>query len=189
MSIRQLGGRKQARRTQNPRLRFDVYTRPGDANLKSVSVTLSKAFQIDQRHLFNICSRSQLESERCAGRQPMGQVWVKSPLLDAPLEGPAYAVSGYGKLPRLVFILDGQVTVLPQAESSSVQDGHLRTVVPVIPDVPVGHFRLTLLGRAKGYLVNSKDLCRHPGRVRVDFSGQNGKSRSQRIKVETPCRT
>ena len=50
----------------------------------------------------------------------MGNVWVKTPLLDEPLEGPAYAVSGYGKLPHLVFILDGQVTVMPQAESSSV---------------------------------------------------------------------
>jgi hypothetical protein len=187
MSIRQLGGRKQTKRTKNPRLRFDLFTRSGDANLKSVSVTLSKAFQIDQRHLFNICSRSQLESERCRGRQAMGRVWVKTPLLDQPLQGPAYAVSGYGKLPRLVFILDGQVTVMPQAESSSVRNGHLRTVVPVIPDAPVGHFRLTLLGGKKGYLVNSKDLCRHPGRIAVQYVAQSGKAQKQQVKVKTPC--
>ena len=34
---------------------------------------------------------------------------TETPLLDAPLSGPAYAVSGFGKLPRLAFILDGQV--------------------------------------------------------------------------------
>lgn len=187
MTIRQLGGKGQTKRTKNPRLRFDLFTRQGDANIKSVAVTLSKAFQIDQSHLFNLCSRSQLLAERCRGRQSMGRVWVKSPLLDEPLEGPAYAVSGYGKLPHLVFILDGQVTVMPQAESSSVNKGQLRTIVPVVPDVPVGHFKLTLLGGSKGYLVNSHNLCRRSGRVTVSYAGQNGKHRTQRIKPKIPC--
>jgi hypothetical protein len=187
MAVRQLGGRGQTRRTKNPRLRFDLFTRRGDANLKSVSVSLPTAYQIDQSHLFNICSRSQLEQQHCAGRQPMGNVWVRSPLLDRPLKGPAYAVSGFGKLPHLVFILDGQVTVMPQAESSSDKTGRLTTVVPVVPDVPVGHFRLTLLGARKGYLVNSNDLCRHPGRIQVDFAAQSGRKQHQKIKVKTPC--
>jgi hypothetical protein len=187
MSVRLLGGKKQTARTQNPRLRFDLITRRGDANIKSVAVTLSKAFQIDQRHLANICSRSQLQANRCAGRQRMGMVWVRSPLLDQPLEGPAYAVSGFGKLPRLVFVLDGQVTVLPQAESRSGSDGRLRTVVPVIPDVPVGHFRLTLLGGNKGYLVNSHDLCRNAGKIVVNFTGQNTKTHRQAISPKLPC--
>jgi hypothetical protein len=186
MTIRQLGG--ETKRAQNPRLRFDLFTRPGEANIRSVSVTLSKAFQIDQRHLFNICSKSQLEKERCAGRQPMGNVWVKSPLLDQPLRGPAYAVSGYGRLPHLVFILDGQVMVMPQAESSSVHNGHLKTVVPIVPDVPIGHFRLTLLGGSKGYLINSKDICKHPGLIAIKYTGQNGKAKSQKVKLKAHCK-
>jgi hypothetical protein len=187
MAVRQLGGRGQTKRTKNPRLRFDLFTRDGDANLKSLAVTLPKSFQIDQRHLFNICSKSQLAATRCKGRQPMGSVSVRSPLLDQPLKGPAYAVSGFGKLPHLVFILDGQVTVMPQAESSSVNDGQLKTVVPIIPDVPIGHFRLTLLGGAKGYLVNSKNLCKHAGKIRIDYFAQNGKERAQRIRPKIPC--
>jgi hypothetical protein len=187
MTVRQLGGKDQTKRTKNPRLRFDLHTRKGDANIKTVAVTLSKAFQIDQSHLFNLCSKSQLLAERCRGRQSMGHVWVKSPLLDEPLEGPAYAVSGYGKLPHLVFILDGQVTVMPQAESSSVNKGQLRTVVPIVPDVPVGHFRLTLLGGSKGYLVNSSNLCRRAGRITVSYVGQNGRHRTQRVKPRLPC--
>jgi hypothetical protein len=187
MQIRQLGGKGQTKRTKNPRLHFDLFTRLGDANIKSVAVTLSRAFQIDQSHLFNICSKSQLLAERCKGRQAMGHVWVQSPLLDEPLQGPAYAVSGYGKLPHLVFILDGQVTVMPQAESSSVNKGQLRTVVPVVPDAPIGHFRLTLLGGSKGYLVNSKNLCRNAGRITVAFTGQNGRQRTQRVKPKVPC--
>ena len=121
MTVRLKGGKKNARRTENPPLQFDLVTRDGDANLKSVAVTLSKAYQIDQRHLRGICSKSQLEANLCQGRQRMGNVWVKSPLLDHKLQGPAYAVSGFGKLPRIVFILNGQVTMLPQAESKSVR--------------------------------------------------------------------
>ena len=109
-------------------------------------MTLPKAFAIDQRHLGNICSKAQLEKESCAGRQAIGTVETRTPLLDAPLAGPAYAVSGFGKLPRLAFILDGQVRLIPQAESASVNNGHLRTVVPVVPDAPIGYFRLDLYG-------------------------------------------
>jgi hypothetical protein len=79
------------------------------------------------------------------------------------------------------------VTVLPQAESSSRGDGRLRTRVPVIPDVPVGHFRLTLLGGRKGYLVNSGDLCRRAPVITVQYQGQSGKSEQEKIKPTVPC--
>jgi hypothetical protein len=187
MAIRQLGKRKETRRSRNPALRFDLRTRRGDANIRSLSVTLSKAFAIDQSHLGNLCSKAQLQAELCKGRQPIGHAWVKTPLLDERLKGPAYAVSGFGRLPRIAFILDGQVRLIPQAESTSVNDGQLRTTVPVIPDAPIGHFRLTLLGGSKGYLDNTRDLCAFPPKIDVRFNGQNGRRRSQRIRVKTPC--
>jgi hypothetical protein len=187
MSIKQLGGKGQTRRTKNPPLQFDLRTRPGDANIKSVSVTLPKAFAIDQRHLGNICARAQLEAERCAGRQPIGSAWVRTPLLDQPLQGPAYAVSGFGKLPRVAFILDGQVTIIPQAESSSVKGGFLKTVVPLVPDAPIGHFRLTLLGGSKGYLVNTRNLCSTRSAAAVGFVAHSGNQLTQRVPVRTAC--
>ena len=187
MRIRQLGGRGQTKRNRNPRLRFDLITRSGDANIKRVAVTLPKAFAIDQRHLGNICSKAQLEAERCAGRQRIGFAKVWTPLLDAPLQGPAYAVSGFGRLPRVAFILGGQVTIVPQAESSSVRNGHLKTIVPIVPDAPVGHFRLTLLGGSKGYLINTRDLCRSREATIVRYGSQSGKQLTQRVRPKVPC--
>ena len=187
MKITQLGGRKATPRSRNPSLRFDLRTRPGDANIRSLSVTLPKAFAIDQRHLGNLCSRAQLATERCAGRQPIGTVETRTPLLDQPLKGPAYAVSGFGDLPHLAFILAGQVTLIPEAESTSVNDGQLKTVAPVVPDAPIGHFRLTLAGGKAGYLVNTRSLCASPPMVKVSFAGQNAKQRVQRVKVRTAC--
>jgi hypothetical protein len=188
MAITQLGGKKQTKRSADPALRFDLYTRPGDANIKSLALTLPKAFAIDQRHLGNLCSRAQLAAERCAGRQPLGSASVFTPLLDAPLTGPAYAVTGYGKLPHLVFILGGQVTIMPEAESKSVDHGHLRTTVPVIPDAPVGHFSLTLLGGKQGYLTNTKSLCAAAVVSEVTYQGQNAKSHLQKVKAKTACK-
>jgi hypothetical protein len=185
MTIRNLGSHKN-KRGQDPPLRFDLRTRNGDANIASVAVTLPKAFEIDQRHLGNICSRSQLEAEHCAGRQAIGTVETTTPLLDQPLKGPAYAVSGFGKLPHVVFILGGQVTIMPEAESSSV-NGRLTTTVPVIPDAPIGHFRLSLFGGKQGYLINTRDLCKSGASSQIEYTGQNGKHLSQKAQVKTRC--
>ncbi len=152
-----------------------------------MAVTLPKAFATDQRHLGNICSKAQLAAERCAGRQAIGRATTTTPLLDQPLTGPAYAVSGFGKLPHVVFILDGQVTIMPEAESSSVNGGQLKTVVPVVPDAPIGHFRLKLFGGKKGYLVNTRNLCASPAASTIEYVAQNGKKRTQRATTKTAC--
>ncbi|HEY7256949.1 MAG TPA: hypothetical protein VH476_09740 [Solirubrobacterales bacterium] len=186
MAIRQLGGKSKTRHTKNPGLRFDLKTRPGDANIKSVLVTLPKAFEIDQRHLGNICSKAQLEREHCAGRQPIGTAMTQTPLLEQPLTGPAYAVSGFGKLPHVVFILAGQVTVMPEAESTS-KNGRLRTEVGTVPDVPLGHFRLDLFGGRRGYLINTRNLCSGPAVTNVKFTGQNGAVETQKVAAKTSC--
>ena len=187
MSITQLGGGKSTGRSKNPSLRFDLRTREGDANIKSIAVTLSKAFEVDQRHLGNICSKLQLEREHCAGRQPIGTVKTETPLLEKPLEGPAYAVSGYGGLPHVVFILGGQVTLLPEARSKTVNGGHLRTTVSVVPDAPIGHFRLNLYGGKRGYLTNTRSLCSAPVVSEVEYVGQNGKTVTQQVSAKTSC--
>ena len=187
MSIRQLGGHKATARTQNPGLQFDLNTREGDANIKSVSVTLPKAFEIDQRHLRNLCSRAQLATEHCAGRRPIGTVKTQTPLLEGPLEGPAYAVSGFGVLPHVAFILAGQVTIIPEGESSTLKNGRLRTKVPTVPDAPIGHFQLTLFGGNQGYLINTRDLCASPTVTAVQYLAQNGKALTQQVKVKSPC--
>jgi hypothetical protein len=168
-SITQLGGQKATHRSQDPSLSIELNTTPGDANIKSIAVTLPKAFEIDQRHLGNICDRSELASDQCAGKEAIGVAITESPLLEKPLKGPVYAVSGFGILPHLAFILAGQVTLMPEAESSSVQNGRLKTVVPVVPDAPIGHFRFTLFGGSKGLPLKHREplLCpdRKQGRI------------------------
>jgi len=184
MGIRYLSGGKA--RAKNPALEFHLTTRPGDANIKSLSVTLSKAWAIDQRHLGNICSEAQLAANKCAGKQPIGSAVTKTPLLDQPLEGPVYAVSGGGGLPRLAFILNGQVPLVPRAKSSAAK-GALKTVVPIIPDAPIGDFRLKLLGAKQGYLINTRGLCNKPVISTIEYQAQNGAKLTENVKAKAPC--
>ena len=63
----------------------------------------------------------------------------------------------------------------------------LQTTVPVVPDAPIGHFALTLFGGKTGYLVNTRDLCAKSPVTKVDYTGQNGKTYSQSVKVKASC--
>ena len=187
MTVRKVGGVKNTRRATNPALRFDLRTRDGDANIKAITVTLPKAFEIDQRHLGNICSEKELIEKECANRTAIGRASTTTPLLDQPLAGPVYAVSGSGGLPRLAFILNGQVKLVPRAESKTVE-GRLQTVVPVVPDAPIGHFRLNVFGGKQGYLINTRDICARQPTIRVSYLGQNGRTLTEAVKVRTACK-
>jgi hypothetical protein len=186
MTIRQFG-HKRTRRASNPELRFDLRTRAGDANIRSLSVTLPSAFEIDQRHLGNICSERELLEKQCAGRTPIGKAMTTTPQLDQPLSGEVYAVSGSGGLPRLAFILNGQVNLTPRADTKTLNGGRLHTTVPVIPDAAIGHFQLNIFGGKSGYLINTRELCARTPLVRVAYKGQNGKTSSQTVRVKTAC--
>jgi hypothetical protein len=150
-------------------------------------VTLSSAFEIAQNHLGNICSEKELAATGCAGRQAIGQAMTTTPLLDQPLSGPVYAVSGSGGLPRLAFLLNGQVNLVPRADTTTVSDGRLQTTVPVVPDAPIGHFHLVIFGGKHGYLTNTRDICRHTPRVGIFYTAHNGKTSRETLAVKTAC--
>lgn len=186
MSVRQLG-RSSTHRSANPTLQFDLKTRSGDANIKSLSVTLPNAFEIAQSHLGNICTEKELAATQCAGRQQIGEATTTTPLLDQPITGPVYAVSGSGGLPRLAFILNGQVDLLPRAETETISKNRLLTTVPVVPDAPIGHFHLVIFGGKHGYLSNTRSLCKRAPVVQVAYTAQNGRTLGQTIRVQTAC--
>ncbi len=186
MTMKQVGGRKNTKRAKNPAIQFDLTTRPGDANIKALTVTLSKAFEIDQRHLGNICSEKELAATQCAGRTAIGEASTATPLLDQPLSGPVYAVSGSGGLPRLAFILDGQVDLMPRADTATV-GGRLATTVPVVPDAPIGHFRLTVFGGKTGYLANTRDICKTTPKSTLDYTAQSGATLTETVKIKAAC--
>ena len=90
-------------------------------------MTLPNAFEIDQRHLGNICSEKELAEKQCAGPHADRQGDDRRPRCwTSRSAGPVYAVSGSGGLPRLAFILNGQVTLIPRADTDDRSAGACR---------------------------------------------------------------
>jgi hypothetical protein len=57
----------------------------------------------------------------------------------------------------------------------------------VIPDAPIGHFRLDLFGGKTGYLVNTRNLCASAAMIQIDYVAQSGKEATQRVKTKAAC--
>ena len=125
MTVRQVGGRKATQRAQQPAARSSTSgPGPGDANIKSLSVTLLERLRDRPAP-----PRQHLLRER-AGRQRSAPAARRSArrrrrrrCSTSRSAGPVYAVSGSGGLPRLAFILNGQVNLVPARRH---QDGQRR---------------------------------------------------------------
>jgi hypothetical protein len=173
-------------RTEKPEVLLRVEARPGDAAIRSASVTLPASFLVDQTALGNLCSERELEADDCAGRKRMGVARVLSPLYDEALAGPVYAVSGSGGLPRLAFVLGGPAEVLLRGRIA-VQGSRLRASVEDVPETPIRSFELRIDGGPPGYLIVSRDLCRSEAMADVAFTGQGGEDSAQQIPLGVDC--
>ena len=188
MTVRQLGGKSdQARdqpaaalRPQDPARRRQHQVDGGDpAAAPSRSTSATSATSAREK---------ELAATQCAGRTPIGKATTTTPLLDQPLSGPVYAVSGSGGLPRLAFILNGQVNLMPRAETDDrSRAAGCRRRSRSSPTRRSATSASTSSAARRGYLVNTRSLCVNTPVIRVDFSGQNSKTHSQKLKLKAPC--
>jgi hypothetical protein len=157
ISLRQRG---RTRRGAYPSLRVVVSPRPGDANIRSAQVTLPPSIFLEQSRIKRICTRAQFAAKACPPGSIYGHVRAFTPLLEAPMEGPAYLRSSPHTLPDLVFALHGQGIEVDVAGRIDSHKGGIRGSFPTVPDAPVSKFVLTLRGGRHGVLVNAENLCR-----------------------------
>ena len=171
-------------RGAHPRFRALLRMKSGEANISRAAVTLPRSEFLDQAHIRTICTRVQFAAGSGNGAQcPKGSVYghakAWTPLLDAPLSGPVYLRSSNHKLPDLVAVLGGQITVELAGTIDSVHGG-IRNRFEVVPDAPVSKFMLTMQGGKKGLLVNSRNVCAHTYRATARFTAQNRMARNLR---------
>jgi hypothetical protein len=169
ISLRLQGG---TRRGDYPSLRVVVWPRPGDANIASAQVTLPDSLFLDQGHIRTICTRAQFAAKNCPAGSVYGHVRAFTPLLAAPMEGPAYLRSSDHTLPDLVFALRGQGIEVDLAGRIDAIKGGLRGTFRTIPDAPVRKFVLKMNAGRHGVLVNAENLCAYPQLATARFVGQ-----------------
>ncbi len=176
------------RRGAHPSLRVVVRPRPGDANIASAQVTLPPSIFLDQGHIDTICSKTQFAADRCPPGSVYGHVRAFTPLLEAPMEGPAYLRSSEHKLPDLVFALRGHGIEVNVAGRIDSFHGGIRGSFPTIPDAPVTKFVLKLKSGARGVLVNAENLCGKPQLARARFVGQANRGWRLDPEVKADCK-
>jgi hypothetical protein len=140
-------------------LRVVVRPRPGDANIRSAQVTLPPSLFLEQGNIKTICTKARFASHSCPPGSIYGHVRAFTPLLEAPMEGPAYLRSSSHTLPDLVFALRGHGLEVDVAGRIDSFKGGIRGTFPTIPDAPVSKFVLTMKAGKRGVLVNAENLC------------------------------
>lgn len=163
------GGTK---RGDYPSLRVVVRPRKGDANIASSQVTLPPSMFLDQGNIETICTRVQFAAKRCPPGSVYGHVRAFTPLLEEPMEGPAYLRASDNTLPDLVFALHGHGVEVDVAGRIDSHKGGIRGTFPTIPDAPVSKFVLRMNAGKRGVLVNAGNLCVKPQLATARFVGQ-----------------
>jgi hypothetical protein len=184
LSLRLTGSTKHA---GNPALHSLLTAGPGEAGIARAVVALPHTEFLDNAHIQSPCTRAQFAAHRCPPGSVIGFARAVTPLLEKPLEGPVYLMSGFGhKLPDVVADLKGQIEILLDGKVDTVHGG-LRTTFETVPDAPVTKFSLSLKGGSKGLLENSEPICHKTQVANVKLAGQNGRNANSHTRIQTPC--
>ena len=160
----------------------------GQANLKTVAVTLPAGLTIKLKALGTACTQAQLDARACPAASKVGGASAVTPLLDVPLKGAVYLVQGGGSLPKLVALLQGGGLTIPLTGSTSVsKGGRIGTTFNAIPDVPISAFDLDLPHGKRQILDTAASWPACGAASSVVFTGQNGVRLSRTLAVTTKC--
>jgi hypothetical protein len=183
LAMKLTGGLK---RRGHPSIHAELTMPGGEANLKTVQVTLPKGELLDNAHIGTVCTRPQFATDSCPAGSRMGKATVRSPLLDHLLVGDVYLRSSTKQLPDLAIDFEGQIDFEAVARIDSV-NGSLRARFENLPDVPVSQVVVDLLGGSKGLLQNSETLCVGKKFAAIDMTGQNGAEFENKSKLQVSC--
>ncbi len=150
----------------------------GNANLRSVRVTLPKTINARLTVINRACTRAMYEIGRCEAARA-GTATAATPLLSKPLRGNVYFVKNGNPIPDLFIALRGQVSFDLIGKVSIPNSTYLATTFDSIPDVPVKRFTLKLFPGKKGTVGAAANLCTRGARdqkAKLDFVGQNGRA-------------
>ena len=176
------------KRRGHPALTSVLTMPPGGANIASAVVALPPTEILDNAHIKSPCTRVEFAADACPPGSVLGSATAITPLLDKPLEGPVYLMTGFGhKLPDLLVDLGGQIQITLDGKVDTTKAGGLRTTFATVPDAPVSKFVLKLAGARKGLLQNTVPICANPQRASALFSGQNAASVGLSPKLKASC--
>jgi hypothetical protein len=189
-------GKTQMRTGKHPGITANLADTFGQANMKSIKVTLPLTAALDPDNAEALCEPAGAAARNCPAASQIGWASATTPALHDPIQGPVYFVKGTriganGKLiptlPKLFLKLTGEgVAVDLHADSSVDGKKRLTTTFTGVPDVPVRDFRLTINNGKRGILKATNDVCGADKATTVEFTGHNGARTVRKIAVAAP---
>ncbi len=148
------------------------------ANLHSVVAELPKALPSRLTTLQKACPEATYAANpfSCPTGSKVGTATVKTPVLPAPLSGPAYLVShGGAAFPDLDLLLegDGGIRVILEG-NTDIKGGITKSTFASIPDVPVSSFVLDLPSGPNSALTAVGALCTQTLLMPTTLTAQSG---------------
>jgi hypothetical protein len=173
-------------------LNVKVSYKPGQANIKSVAVTLPKQLPARLTTIQQACLAATFEVNpaACPAGSLIGIVKASTPVLPVPLSGPAYLVShGNAAFPDVVVILQGDGVRLDLTGSINIAKDITSSTFANVPDAPVTSFELILPEGSHSALATNLpakdkgDLCGTTLTMPTTLTGQNGLQVKQSTKI------
>ena len=182
------GGRARTVKGSHPGLNVKLTTATGDANAKSIALTLPSSTSLDLGSLPAPCSRTAWDAHACPAATRVGSASAATPLLSGPLTGPVYLIAAKtaGAAPGLGVLLRGQITVALEGDTAFVKKS-LRTTFGSVPDVPLSSFQLTIDGGRGGILSATRNLCAKKQAVSLRLVSQTGAAKSSKLAISRTC--
>jgi hypothetical protein len=143
-----------------------VAERPGEANIHKVGVQLPLALPSRLTTIQKACGEAQFAADPagCPPASVVGVATAHSPVLQAPLNGPAYLVShGGAAFPDLVILLQGNErggdVHIELVGHTDIKKGITYSKFETLPDAPVSGFELSLPEGPHSALTANANLC------------------------------
>ena len=175
-------------------LTITVKSVPGQANIGKVDVQLPKALPARLiPTLQNACTEAQFNTNPagCPADSFVGAATAVTPILNAPLSGPAILVShGGAAFPDLEFLLQGENGVeIVLDGKTDIKGGITYSKFESVPDAPISSFVTTLPEGPHSILAApSGNLCGKSLVMGTTITAQNGKQIIQKTKITvTDC--
>jgi hypothetical protein len=177
-------------------LRVKVTQKPGEADIHKVDLQLPLALPSRLTTLQKACSEAQFATNPagCPPGSVIGTATAHTPVLQAPLTGPAYLVShGGAAFPDVVFLLQGDERGgnirIDVVGNTDIKKGITYSRFETVPDTPISSFETNLPEGPHSALSAFGNLCTQRLVMPTTLVGQNGAQVRQSTKIAvTGCR-
>ncbi len=181
-------------------LTVKVKQAPGEADIHKVDLQLPKALPSRLSTLRKACSEAQFDANPagCPAESAIGTGTAVTPVLRAPLSGPAYLVShGNAAFPDVEYVLQaderGGVVEIVLDGTTQIKDGITYSHFETVPDAPIDSFETTLPEGPHSVFTTidpgATNLCAQKLAMGLTLVGQNGAVVKREPRIEaTGCR-